>query len=123
MQETQPPKHQKSIKKSTRNAPRGDPNGEPNGDPSEHPNGDPNGDPLGSWVQRLGEAVTEPGRAAELDVIHLGWEGCYFLHCFLNYFVPLPDIRGRWEAQQSEGLDCPFRGFLAFQDSCRDLAQ
>lgn len=66
MQETQPPKHQRSVT-STRS----------HGDPD----GDPDGDPLGSsgaiWGQWLGEA----GQAAELDVIHLGWGGFYFL-CF-----------------------------------------
>lgn len=50
MQETQTPKHQKSIKRSTRNAPNGHPNGEPNGDPSEHPNGDPNRDLTGTHL-------------------------------------------------------------------------
>lgn len=52
----------------------------------------------------------------------LAGEGFYFFALLFKPFLPLPDVQGRWEARQPEDLDCPFRGFLAFQESHRNLA-
>lgn len=51
----------------------------------------------------------------ELDFVHFAEKFC--IVCAL----PLTDIPGRWESLQSGGLNCLFRGSLAFQKGLKNL--
>lgn len=78
-----------------------------------------------TWGQWLGEAVTglcldSPGHGAGF---YPPWLGSFLFSALLSKTIfacalALSDIPGRWEALQFGGLNCPFRGFLAFQNKC-----